>query len=532
MQGFFRDPFRSLVRDTGSKRLSHRAAVSGAALSVAVLAASLALLSLPACNECDSSIDPVKCTDLCTQDPPNEHCAQCTGDVKDGNCPQCQGENKAVGCTNRNDGGDAGTLSGGTGGVGGVVGGQGGTSGGGSGGVGGVVGGGGGMGGSGGSEDAGPPPDCRDNTDCNEAFPICDGTGTCSGCSNDDICVERYSSQPHCDVNNVQARMGECLACISDAHCNPESATPRCFHGDCKECRDHSDCKDVDKPQCSDDGVCEPCTADVSACSEHGALDTCDLRASTDSSTSGQCVECLEHDDCPYDAPQCSASGHCVACDDAVGDAACADRTLEGVAITKCNLHADRATTGQCVQCTGDSGTTPSSTVCDDEMDYSCNLGTGRCTTTLVHDQQPCEPCVADSECDDTLGLRCVPYPIDGVAPTKSYCFYDKAEQTALASCPSGLKPFLIETVADSIDGYDATYCMIATSSCEGFRDALASKNCMGDDAMCGLGDPELDSASCVGTTTTRCTYSCTSSDQCPASQPTCSNTPSGVCRP
>lgn len=534
MQGFFRNPNNSLARDAERVGLSHHAAVTGAALGGVALAALLALLALPACNQCDSSLDPVKCTDLCTQNPPHRDCAQCTGDTKDSLCPQCQGDSKAPGCENGEGGAGAMSGNGGAGGTGGMSGS------GGSGGTAGVVSGSGGVtggiGGAGVGGDAGPlPTDCTESDDCEYPVPFCDGDGKCAPCSTDAVCIETEELRHICDTAGAMGLVGGCVQCRSDGDCNAESSRPRCVAGLCEECETHADCSgDLDRPQCNA-GVCGPCTDDTNACSMHGVRGICDTRAADETETEGQCIQCLTHSSCPNDQPQCGTDGMCGDCDSEHETAACSGRMDGDVAIPFCNTHPDRETTGQCVQCVADSAIDPLVTTCDDgATHYSCNLGLGRCTTTEVQTLQPCQECVADTECADDLGMRCVEYPIENVSPTKSYCFYDKDEQTVGSSCPSGLKPFLVEREVESVDGFAATYCMISTSSCEGFRDALASKDCEDDDAACGLGDIELDGASCVGTVSTRCTYGCTSNDQCPGSQPTCSNTMggTGVCRP
>jgi hypothetical protein len=263
----------------------------------------------------------------------------------------------------------------------------------------------------------------------------------------------------------------------------------------------------------------------------HGVRATCDTRADDETETEGQCIQCLTHSSCPNDQPQCGTDGMCGACDAEHETAACSGRMDGDITTPFCNTHPDRETSGQCVQCVADSAVDPLVTTCDDGgTHYSCNLGLGRCTTTEVQTLQPCQECVSDTECDDSLGMRCVAYPIDGVSTTKSYCFYDKDEQTVGSTCPSGLKPFLVEREVESVDGYDATYCMIATSSCESFRDALNLQSCNGDNTMCGLGDPEIDAAACIGSAPSRCTYSCNADDECPVTQPTCFM--SNYCRP
>jgi hypothetical protein len=416
-------------------------------------------------------------------------------------------------------GGSAGTVSG-SGGSGG----NGATSGvggvGGSGGNGGVVSGGdggmsGGVGGMAGNAGDAETPMCMTNDNCDADRPVCNSEGQCSGC---DATTSAVCGLEHNDLDLCNSVTGACVECLDDDNC-AGTATPECFAGRCEECETHADCdSDLENPQCNSDHVCVPCTADEDACSEHGDLDMCDIRDVGDTQTKGQCVQCLVHSDCPNETPQCNSAGRCVACSETVGDITCLAREDDdGVPLLKCNTHPDRATTGQCVQCIDDIVVEATSTVCGSN---SCNQGLGRCTTTAVESVVPCGECVADSECDTQPDLKCIEYAIDGVSETKSYCFYDRAHQGG--TCASGLKPFRNSVEATSVDGYEANYCLISTASCEAFLDALDGKDCDAN-AMCGLGNPLLDTAICLDSGGgAECTYACTTSEQCPMPQPDC----------
>jgi hypothetical protein len=502
--------------------LSTDAANWPSALGLVALAASFALAVLPACNECDSSLDPVKCSDLCTQDPPHADCAQCRGDTFAGNCPQCQGSERDPHCPSLGDDGGESDGSAGVGDAGGMTsgtGGHGGTAGV-SGGAGGMTG---GLGGAGGDDDAGVLPAlCDADEECGRERPVCNDEHSCAGCEDDAICETRFPTQPYCD-DGTQGSEGACVECADDSDCG-ETATPECVLGFCKECQDHGDCTGLEHPQCTSDGVCIACTEGGDACAEHGMLAICDTRAANTTLTEGQCVQCLSHTDCENPTPQCNDAGRCVPCTD--NDDACVGRDDgNGISLLKCNTHLDRTTTGQCVECIGDSLTSPSSNVCGDK---SCLLDEGRCSETDVDSVAPCGACATDTECNNT-DLKCVVHSLPNDSNVGSYCFYDKATQNN--ACSSGLKPYTTEKPGPSVDGYVATYCVPSTS-CEAYRDALISKTCT-QDQDCGLGTPSTDGVNCTGATP-HCTYTCNLDNQCPGSgQTDCSGTPevAGYCQ-
>ena len=337
MQGFFRNPFGRHAGDAWRAGL--------AALSVVVFTASVALLALPACNECDSAIDPVKCSDLCTQDPPHGDCAQCQGDELAENCPQCLSNPRTRGCPLAEVARlwrSAGTTSG----AGGMTGGRSGNGG--NGGVAGAVSGGnggvGGMAGGGGSGGVIVVPSCDDDQECEAPAPVCDD-GECAGCSEDDDC-ESFDAQTLCDVDGDQAGRGACVECLGDEGCS--LPTPHCVGGACEECETSADCNaDADRPQC-DLGTrkCVACT-DGEACAGRGdrrAL--CDERST--SATHGQCVQCLEHEHCGNPEPQCdAATGSCEVCSD---NDACEGRDDDGTASSNATCARTR-NVRPCVQC-------------------------------------------------------------------------------------------------------------------------------------------------------------------------------------
>jgi len=535
MQGFFRNPFGSLARDAGWLGLARPALarcssatgapLRGATLGIALLASSLALLTLPACNECDSSIDPVKCTDLCTQSPPHEDCAKCQGDSPARGCPQCLVDEPPASCTEDGggSGGEGGTVSGngGTGGNAGTVSGSGG-----SGGNAGVVTGGeggtsSGSGGTAGSDvDAGPPPSCDEDTDCTEAArPLC-SEGECAPCETNAVCLMHHEPLVRC------SNVGACVECRNDDDCG-DNATPNCVAGRCEECEIHGDCNsNPAKPQCNSARDCVACTETGNACAEHGTL-MCDARADDATETEGQCVECLEHGDCPDEAPQCNAAGACVKCDGTLGDDPCTGRMDGDISIAKCSLRDDVSTFGECVECTGDTLTDPPSDVCGvNPSAYSCNQQIGRCTGRLVGSRARCRSCAADSECN--MGGKCVEHIID---PTVlgTFCFYPIADDDECAG-PGNLdaNPFSVDLVGDSVDLYNSKYCLPPTT-CDAYLDAVNVTLC-GPTVACGTAGIPDGICTDVGAVSDQCTYACDSPYECPERLPVC-DAIGGFCR-
>lgn len=510
MQGFFRNALWGAggghARDAWRARLG--------SLGLIALVASAAVLSLPACDECDSDFDPVKCQDLCDQDRPHADCSQCRGDNPAGNCPQClPGPNRARECPplagNGGTSGGSGGSSGTTGGTGGVTGGDGGVAGTVSGGTGGMTGGAGGTtGGTGGMVVL--PVDCDGNDECPSVAPLCED-GKCVACVEHDAC-ELHDPLTLCDAEGAEGPEGECVQCLSDEQCTDDA--PRCVSGACKECEAHADCEDAARPECSADFVCVPCS-DSGACTDRGVRALCDDRA--DSDTEGQCVECIEHGHCDEAAtPQCDgASGSCVAC---TTSDACAGRTDGDVVIEQCNTHPGRSTTGQCVQCVGDSATEPAAETCVSGFSYACDQDLGRCTTKRVGTTDICTECVADSECEQDA--KCVTLTL-GEHSFGNYCLHDKEEQTNCGDTASALRPYNRSVDGTSIDGFEGTFCFPSTS-CEAVIDATSGavdtgKTCTLN-SDCGRSNPAQDGALCMsfGGIEDRCTYACDAANDCP----------------
>lgn len=238
---------------------------------------------------------------------------------------------------------------------------------------------------------------------------------------------------------------------------------------------------------------------------------------------SGTCVECLEHTDCGAGAtPYCAAANECVAC---LGDDDC-----ESPAAAHCSAGA----------CTGCGSSTqcehlPGTTVCDTSSDTcvectagdesacagnSCNPATNTCTTTPLGSVDICEPCLADSECADAPGNRCVPMEFNGAARPGGFCL-----PRAAGGCTA---PLTVTYSTASLSGAASeSYCGIDqdTVTCEAVLDLFASADCLsGEDVECGcvrnvdgdcIGDGQGGLCRTVGGQANKCTYGCGSASQC-----------------
>ena len=397
------------------------------------------------------------------------------------------------------DAGDAGGQGGTTGGQGGTTGGQGGSA------------------------------DCTDNDGCAATLPQCSASGSCISCTSNAACEGR-SSLTHCETSSASERRGECVACLEDDHCQDNDAGNYCLNNECVPCKTNADCNDLTKPECGADGHCTGCTSD-NACDGRGTTEAC---VTAPGPKRGHCVPCVENPDCPNaDAPQCKSDNTCGAC---TSDDACSGRDDK----EHCNLRADAATVGQCVQCTG-------ATEADECNGNSCKQSTGECTDTTVGSRNPCQSCEADSECGD--GAKCVRQMLNGT-DLGYFCFYDQATQGGgCADTISGLKPYS-QTLTNvlSIDSTEAsqqgTYCLPRTS-CDAFADATTYMMAPGAapctvNSNCGVGNTETDGAYCIPSdfsieaARNKCSYICDTSADCPSSGfSTCSDGAGAhFCRP
>ena len=241
--------------------------------------------------------------------------------------------------------------------------------------------------------------------------------------------------------------------------------------------------------------LCDPSTGDCVQCLGHddcdGATPVCDPDAHT-------CVQCLGHDDCTDPAAaQCDDSHTCVPC------------TMDN----HCTQGDRRfCAEGTCVQCDADSETA----ACADKV---CDIEAGTCSDADPRSAIECEPCLSDLHCED--GLRCVPLNYKG-APHGNFCL-------PVSPCA---RPFSIRLSGrESLSGVAGDYCGIneALTTCEAVRALLDDTICDSD----GPGGPDggggtmpcpegglcRDFGAAGGN---RCTYECGMASQCldPVSSP------------
>jgi hypothetical protein len=479
----------------------------------AIFIVSLVSLFNGSCDPCDSSLDPVKCSDLCEQPRPHADCAKCTSSASRAvECPQCDLPNPMPGCPNYvapADGGandasidvpmDGDVLSGGNGGVGGNTGGMG------------------GMGVTGGMDgDSGTAGDagvvgvvCETAENCSEEQAVCGEDKRCGPCTHSDECA-LHAGALVCDIRPNLDTTGRCVDCLSDGECSSANA-PECVLGFCVECETHAECESNETPQCSGSYACEKCENDDACASGHGARTICDDRGT--SVNHGACVECETHRDCGDEAkPQCDATGTCVPC---THDGACTGRTDGDIAIGRCNTRADATTFGRCVQCTG-----AAETACGSN---ACRQDDGRCTGTVRGSVQPCGTCQADSECDD--GMDCIEVSLGGAAAAK-FCLWTRVENGGCANTGIAVRPFSIAAEHTSIDGNTEDYCLPPTT-CQAYLDAAQSVACLIDNG-CGIGDFVDGRCPTEGSAQYNCSYNCDFDYECPDNLPNCD----GFCQP
>lgn len=245
-----------------------------------------------------------------------------------------------------------------------------------------------------------------------------DGEWTAASCSSDMVCVD-----------------GECL------QCDPELQGPQCLADSGASARRvcvdgawaRDDCQSP-TPNC-DQGACT-CENGDSRCTNGGQRQVCqggswvDAPCSAGHCDAGECVDCLEDDDCPDDFPECSSEGVC-----------------------GCELGAERCTsTGAHQVC---SGTLWEDVACPDATP-ACNAQTGACECTsgstrcsggVVQEcvsggwqnaagSPTCTSCSTNAECSGTSpicdGMVCAPCSDD--CPSGFVC----ADSGACVECTTG----------------------------------------------------------------------------------------------
>lgn len=229
--------------------------------------------------------------------------------------------------------------------------------------------------------------------------------------------------------------------------------------------------------------TCEPeCVAPTPACDE--ANDTC--------------VGCLQNTDCQD--PTASRCGSDHSCQPCGADTDCAHLG---------NL--DLCIDGRCGECTID-------TEADQCGDNSCNPATLQCTDTERGTVGVCEPCMADSECEEPDTHRCVPMHFKGTSRASGYCL-----EIFDVTCPL---PYGVQITDSSLSGAsEDAYCGVNQdlTTCEAVNAGSAANPCEEDDE-CGA--DSLDDGLCrtIGVVK-RCTYECSLPEECPSGR-TCNATP------
>jgi hypothetical protein len=448
----------------------------------------LALCFAFACED----ILPVETVNLCEQpDPPSAECPQCDSEPFAADCPQCRGDVPESGCQNAAmaDGGG----SGGGGAAAGNAGGRGGASGAGRGGSNAGAGASGGAGagagsGAGAGQDGGPCAACP------EAQPLCFAGSECVQCLEHDDCASEGG--PRCDPASHS-----CVQCLSHEDCSGSRARCDDEQSTCVECLFDADC-DASEPVCGSDRSCGPCAGDAD-CADRAGTTRCDTSTGP---RGGECVQCLDHAGCSNPTPECD-DGECSAC---TGNAACAGR---GGDADVCNLRADAATAGHCVECTE----ATEAAKCDDN---ACNQATGACTNVLRGSVLPCNACVADSQC--MAASKCVPFEFDGET-IGTFCFLEDGPSTNCADVDGTRRPYSRSEALTSIDGDGGNFCLPVTT-CRAVDDATGStpRSCMSgsgtDNGLCGM--PNVNDGYCPdsGPAMGKCSYICQQHADCPES--------------
>ena len=276
-------------------------------------------------------------------------------------------------------------------------------------------------------------------------------------------------------------------------------------------------------PVCNDDLQCVECTAESnSLCLERM------LVCKTDAF---ECVECNTSSDCnlekmlvcktdAFECVECNASSDC-------NDPAAAGCNTELNECEGCQSEAD------CIGIEGrpvcDDRTCVQCTPATEDVDCggkSCDPRTRECTDTEVGSLETCVECVADSECGED-GNRCVPMTYDGARyPNEGIGFCLKSIDLG-GSCAN---PYRIVVTRMSLSGAEADdYCGINEdlTTCPAVRALLADTPC----------DPVNQDRDCpqpaglcreLPGMLNRCTYLCSSVDECVTPGATCGSSGPG----
>lgn len=225
------------------------------------------------------------------------------------------------------------------------------------------------------------------------------------------------------------------------------------------------------------------CTGDTPVCEE----------------STGECVECLQSSQCTHAEASVCAEDH--ACKPCTANDECAH-----LGLALCD-------NGTCVECTME-------TEAEQCGQNSCNPATHECTDTARSSADICEPCVADSECEDADHF-CVPMVFmgSGAQLAAGYCLKNNN-----SGC--GNAPFTVPTLErTSLSGRTDVFCGIneSVTTCTAVRQLLdndfSEEQCTEATEADDCGVPGLMDATCetVNFNTNQCTYGCSGAGQCPS---------------
>jgi hypothetical protein len=253
-------------------------------------------------------------------------------------------------------------------------------------------------------------------------------------------------------------------------------------------------------------GMCVGCLASADCT---GALKACDVATKT-------CVACIDDSSCTDPTNTCDTSTNsCVQC---VGNANCTDPTSSRCDANSCGAcMSDNdcshiagkgiCSGGACVECT----------VSDESAcaGKSCDPATNMCTGTGVGSVGECGACVADSECDETAGYRCIPLgfgPVGMRVPLGGFCLLQA--DMAGGACPL---PYRVGVSAVSLSGASSeSYCGINENytTCPAVLSMLSDEVCnvSGDCGVSGLVDGVCLDFVGLGP---RCNVECDDNNQC-----------------
>jgi hypothetical protein len=230
-------------------------------------------------------------------------------------------------------------------------------------------------------------------------------------------------------------------------------------------------------------GMCVGCLASADCT---GALKACDVATKT-------CVACIDNSSCTDPTSTCDTSTNsCVQC---IGNANCTDPTSSRCDANSCGAcmsdndcsHISGkgiCSGGACVECTvGDES------ACAGK---SCDPATNMCTGTPVKSVGECGACVADSECHEGEGYRCIPLgfgPEGARMPLGGFCLL-QVDMAGL-ECPL---PYQVLIASSSLSGAtNELYCGVnqKLTTCPAVLSMLSNGVCSTDNdcGVSGLGD-------------------------------------------